>query len=442
MSGAPGRRSLGRKLLEFWRGVLRRRGSSRNCNARKGTRFYFEGLEPRLFLSGGVEGALLDSELLACEDFCQAPVAAEMAFYEEAHQTALVDLSGSKDSPLETQPSLTGGAGTREIVFVDENLADYQELIANLKKSTGNRNIECVALESDGNGIEQVTQALSERSELAAVHFITHGANGQINLGNTWLNSTTLQQNTDAISSWGNSLSETGDMLFYGCSIAAGSEGQNLLKAMADLTGADVAASGDPTGSATLGGDWDLEQQTGPIETPVVIGAASRANWTQILELTAYEPFAYATGSLNGANGGTGWANAWAYNVNSLMATSTGLQDPTSTMAVSGGTAQLNLSYYETVDQSRDLATTLGTPGTTAWMSFLVKPGRTSAGDYAGLKFGSPSAERAFAGYTGGGFAVEQAGGTGRVWVSGISPSAGQTYLLTVEWISQRVRTR
>jgi hypothetical protein len=192
----------------------------------------------------------------------------------------------------------------REFVFLDENLIDSQQLVADLERHYGNRNIEVVALESDRDGIEQVTQVLSEQSNLAAVHFITHGADGQINLGNTWLNSTTLQQNTDAVSAWGNALSETGDILFYGCNIAAGSDGKNLLSAVSDFTGADVAASDDPTGSATLGGDWDLEQQTGPIETPVVISPAGQASWTQILELTASEPFDYGTGSLIGRMAG------------------------------------------------------------------------------------------------------------------------------------------
>jgi hypothetical protein len=75
------------------------------------------------------------------------------------------------------------------------------------------------------------------------------------------------------------------------------------LETIADLTGADVAASTDLTGHRSLGGDWELERQTGPIEPPGVIGDATRASWTQILALNAYEPFAYSTGSLNYQNG-------------------------------------------------------------------------------------------------------------------------------------------
>ena len=43
--------------------------------------------------------------------------------------------------------------------------------------------------------------------------------------------------------------------------------GGSLLDRLGTLTGADVAASDDLTGSARLGGDWDLEYGNGRIET-------------------------------------------------------------------------------------------------------------------------------------------------------------------------------
>lgn len=52
---------------------------------------------------------------------------------------------------------------------------------------------------------------------------------------------------------------------------------------MGQLTGADVAASEDPTGSAALGGDWVLEQQVGQIETNVPVSAAAQQSWDGLL---------------------------------------------------------------------------------------------------------------------------------------------------------------
>jgi hypothetical protein len=48
--------------------------------------------------------------------------------------------------------------------------------------------------------------------------------------------------------------------------VAEGEAGQAFVERLAQLTGADVAASDDRTGSAALGGDWQLETRTGGIE--------------------------------------------------------------------------------------------------------------------------------------------------------------------------------
>jgi hypothetical protein len=284
MSESATRGSSGkRKLLEFWRGILKRRGCARSRRAKHGTRAFFEALEPRLFLSTGLEGSLLDTEFSPYRDLAQAPIAAEVAFLEDANQPALLDLSGSADLHPQLLADLMDGVGMRELVLFDGNLPHHQQLISDLQENGSNRNIEVVELESDRNGIEQVSEILSERSDLAAVHFVTHGADGQINLGNTWLNSTILQQNTDAISSWGNALTETGDILFYGCNIAGGSDGQRLLDDIAELTGADVAASTNLTGHRSLGGDWDLEANDGWIETPLALSATFQDLWNGLL---------------------------------------------------------------------------------------------------------------------------------------------------------------
>ena len=44
-------------------------------------------------------------------------------------------------------------------------------------------------------------------------------------------------------------------------------EGEQFVNQLALLTNADVAASDDLTGHVKLGGDWDLEYQTGNIES-------------------------------------------------------------------------------------------------------------------------------------------------------------------------------
>ena len=61
-------------------------------------------------------------------------------------------------------------------------------------------------------------------------------------------------------------LSENADLLIYGCNFAEGQVGENAADTLANLTGADIAASDDLTGHASLGGDWDLEYRSGEID--------------------------------------------------------------------------------------------------------------------------------------------------------------------------------
>ncbi|MCP5091056.1 MAG: DUF4347 domain-containing protein, partial [Gammaproteobacteria bacterium] len=98
-----------------------------------------------------------------------------------------------------------------------------------------------------------------------------------------WLNSTTLKENNDSISAWGDALIENGDILFYGCNLAETADGQSLVNNLSELTGADVAASDDPTGHASLGGDWDLEVSSGSIEAEVAVSDIAQADYEAVL---------------------------------------------------------------------------------------------------------------------------------------------------------------
>ncbi|MBF0621207.1 MAG: DUF4347 domain-containing protein [Magnetococcales bacterium] len=51
---------------------------------------------------------------------------------------------------------------------------------------------------------------------------------------------------------WGDALSEDADILFYGCDVAAGDDGTAFVKGLSQLTGADVTASTDTTGSTDI----------------------------------------------------------------------------------------------------------------------------------------------------------------------------------------------
>ena len=105
---------------------------------------------------------------------------------------------------------------------------------------------------------------LADENNIDGIHVIGHGSIGQIAFGDAILNSDTLNEYKQTLKDIGASLSADGDILFYGCNIAADESGEILIKQIAEITEADVAASDDVTGK---GGDWDLEKHTGIIET-------------------------------------------------------------------------------------------------------------------------------------------------------------------------------
>ncbi|MBF2048181.1 MAG: DUF4347 domain-containing protein, partial [Elainella sp. C42_A2020_010] len=144
-----------------------------------------------------------------------------------------------------------------EIAFVDVGVADSSSLIAQFQAGT-----EVHLLDASQDAIEQITQVLANRTDVSAVHLVSHGRNGALQLGGDTISD--LSEYTAALKLWSNSLTADADILLYGCSVAANAAGVAFVQSLAQLTGADVAASDDLTGQ---GGDWNLEYQTGQVET-------------------------------------------------------------------------------------------------------------------------------------------------------------------------------
>ncbi|MEG4596438.1 DUF4347 domain-containing protein [Microcoleus sp. F8_C2] len=119
------------------------------------------------------------------------------------------------------------------------------------------------------SGIEQITNALANQKDIEAVHILSHGNQGSLKLGADVLNGNDIENFNTQLKQWGNALTENGDILLYGCDVAAGETGNNFVKRLSEITGGDVAASNDLTGNAAQGGDWDLEIVTGKIESTV-----------------------------------------------------------------------------------------------------------------------------------------------------------------------------
>ncbi|WP_374245141.1 DUF4347 domain-containing protein, partial [Zoogloea sp.] len=182
----------------------------------------------------------------------------------------------------------TAGQGGAELVFVDARVPDLQRLLDDLSaQQQAGRPIEAVVVGDDEDGIAAIGQALAGRSDVAAVHVIGHGSSGVAQIGASALDEASIFRRAGEIAAWGDAFAADGDLLLYGCDVGEGDAGQSLVTTLSQLTGADVAASDDPTGSALLGGDWALEVQSGAVEALPFASASLQAEWGGVLALTA-----------------------------------------------------------------------------------------------------------------------------------------------------------
>jgi hypothetical protein len=160
----------------------------------------------------------------------------------------------------------------KQLMIIDGRVADLAGLALSFPAGA-----EAVVINPEADGWQQVAGAVASHSGLDAVHVFSHGSAGTVWLGNTPLDAANIAGHQAQLAALGQALAPTGDVLLYGCEVGAGASGLALLASLADLTGADIAASDDPTGPAALGGDWTLEVRAGQVEAAPVSGADYRS---------------------------------------------------------------------------------------------------------------------------------------------------------------------
>ncbi|MBF0185703.1 MAG: DUF4347 domain-containing protein, partial [Magnetococcales bacterium] len=171
----------------------------------------------------------------------------------------------------------------REIVFVDSGVEHVETLLQTVKPGE-----QVVLLQAGQDGVAQIAQFLSSAQAQGAapydaIHIVSHGSAGQLLLGQAVLSDGSLPHYAEALRQWGAALRAEGDLLFYGCQVAAGEEGALFIHKVADLTAADVAASSDLTGANVKGGNWNLEVDSGQIESSVAFDLSVAESYQHVL---------------------------------------------------------------------------------------------------------------------------------------------------------------
>ncbi|MFK8027850.1 MAG: DUF4347 domain-containing protein, partial [Gammaproteobacteria bacterium] len=235
-----------------------------------------EALEPRIMLDAA--GVASTADVLA--DQVAAEQANEAVLSDDVKTPPIVQ---QQQDALKEALSLSPSSSDRtEIVFIDRSVEGYEDLLQGIDASA-----EVILIESDKDGVEFIADVLQERSDIDAIHIISHGDAGRLNLGNSSLTHASIQgEYADELLTIGQALSADADILVYGCNFSEGEIGRAATNALSQATGADIAASDDLTGAASLGGDWDLEVEVGQIASSQLAESLAAIDWQQTLMLT------------------------------------------------------------------------------------------------------------------------------------------------------------
>lgn len=240
------------------------RKSGRHGDPMGAPKIHFEEMEARVLFSAtafdsGVQDTMEKGSLVQ-----------EESILEIASADATITAVGAPGDPILNQLNQHAADveanGRTELVFISAGIYDETYLARNLSSA-----YEVHRIDPGSDALSQISGILSGRDGIDALHLIGHGEAGRLFLGDTLIEPATMSGgHADALRQIGLALSESSDILIYGCDFAAGEAGRFAIERIAELTGADVAASTDATGAAFLGGDWELEQELGLIEAAAI----------------------------------------------------------------------------------------------------------------------------------------------------------------------------
>lgn len=167
------------------------------------------------------------------------------------------------------------------LIIIDGSLEGIDQL---LKGTSEGANV--VVLNPKQDGIMQITDVIQHYRKIRALHIVSHGSSGCLQLGNRKLNLNNIDRYETVLQMWSHTLVDEADILLYGCQVGDGEQGQAFIQRLSVLTGADVAASSNLTGCKAQDGDWVLEESTGVIETVMPFNGKAVPAYSYVLDGT------------------------------------------------------------------------------------------------------------------------------------------------------------
>ena len=129
-------------------------------------------------------------------------------------------------------------APIKKLLVIDNQVSNWQSLASGVGTDTA-----LLILDSGSDGLMQINDYLTtlatstqDFTPLQSLQIISHGSAGSLLLGSSTVTTGNLKHYTSQLASIGSSLTATGDILLYGCNVAAGQSGLDFINQFAALT--------------------------------------------------------------------------------------------------------------------------------------------------------------------------------------------------------------
>lgn len=153
-------------------------------------------------------------------------------------------------------------APQRDLVIINSSVQNKEQIVDALGENT-----DVLYLEAGTDPLDAINDFLDANGDVkySAIHIVSHGNAGYFVLNGQIIDADAVMSDPASWANIGQHMTADGDIMIYGCNVAGSLDGEMLISNIANLTGADVAASVDDTG---VHGDWDLEYTVGTIDNP------------------------------------------------------------------------------------------------------------------------------------------------------------------------------
>ncbi|MEA4926958.1 MAG: tandem-95 repeat protein [Syntrophomonadaceae bacterium] len=217
----------------------------------------------------------------------------------------------------------------KNLTVIDTDLDDWETLRDAVTEG------EILLLDGTVDPLEAILAKLQNMQSVDCLNIISHGSGGRLEFANGVIDSRTLAAHKDKWAQLSGYFSREGDIQLFGCNIAKGKAGKAFIEELAQITGADVAASINPTGAESKGGDWKLEAVTGDVAGNLPFTEAMVSNFLNLLFPTGTQNYNFSAFT----DSGDTISNAY-FLVSGID------NDMAKPMDISGAAAYLHSSYW------------------------------------------------------------------------------------------------